>query len=85
MVRTQIQLTEEQSKRLKQLALEQGVSVAELIRQSIDRYVQADNRPSDDELRARALAAAGRFDSGRADVSEEHDRYLAEAYGDWRP
>jgi hypothetical protein len=34
----------------------------------------------DQERRQRALAAAGRFHSGRSNVSLEHDRYLAEAY-----
>lgn len=36
MVRTQIQLTEEQSFFLKQIAMEEQVSIAELIRQSVD-------------------------------------------------
>ena len=83
MVRTQIQLTEEQSLRLKQTALDLGISVAELIRMSINSYLAPDKRLSDEELRQRAIAVAGRFDSGTTDVSEEHDRYLAEAYWDW--
>ncbi len=32
------------------------------------------------EMRQRASAAAGRFHSGRSDISEEHDRYLAASY-----
>jgi hypothetical protein len=34
------------------------------------------------ERRRRALAAAGRFSSGRNDVSVDHDEYLAEAFGE---
>jgi len=41
MIRTQIQLTEEQSAMLKQLSGKQGVSVAELIRRSIDHYIRS--------------------------------------------
>ena len=32
------------------------------------------------ERRRRAIAAAGRFHSGRPDVAARHDDYLAEAY-----
>lgn len=32
-------------------------------------------------VRARAIDLAGHFHSGVADLSEEHDRYLAEAFG----
>ena len=41
MLRTQIQLTEEQSSRLKRISLQQGVSVAELIRKGMDSYLRA--------------------------------------------
>ena len=34
------------------------------------------------ELRRRAIEAAGRFDSGVADLSTGHDRYLAEGHSD---
>lgn len=79
MIRTQIQLTEEQASVLKTLASEQRISVAELIRQSVDRFVRLP-RVDMDARRRRAIAAAGRFHSGRADIAVEHDRYLAEAY-----
>jgi len=31
--------------------------------------------------RRRAIAASGRFNSGVTDISVEHDKYLAEAFG----
>jgi len=34
------------------------------------------------ELRRRAIEAAGRFESGAADLSTDHDRYLAEGHSD---
>jgi hypothetical protein len=82
MIRTQIQLTEEQSRALKAMALEENVSVAELIRRSIDRYLRSANRPTLDERRRRALAVVGKFSSDVTDLSINHDHYLAEAYGD---
>jgi deoxyribose-phosphate aldolase len=81
MVRTQVQLTEEQSRTLKTLAAERGVSVAELIRQSVDNFIKTSTGVSTAERRRRAIAAIGRYDSGRSDISDHHDEYLVEAYG----
>jgi hypothetical protein len=79
MIRTQIQLTEEQLRRLKALAAARGLSVAELIRQSVDTVASA-GAVDAQTRRQRAIAVAGRFRSGKRDVSAEHDRYLAEAW-----
>jgi hypothetical protein len=81
MIRTQIQLSEEQSLSLKRLAEAKGVSMAELVRQGVDLLIRQGNRPSPEQLRARAAAAAGRFRSGRKDVARRHDHYLADAMG----
>ena len=81
MVRTQIQLTEEQSKALKEISAQKDISMAELIRQMINSYLQACETISSEERRQRAIEAAGRFHSGQADLSEKHDAYLAEVYG----
>ena len=80
MVRTQIQLTEAQARALKRMAAERGVSVAELIRQSLDRFLQSAGEEDREERRRRALAVAGRFRSGLHDLAAEHDRYLEDAY-----
>lgn len=80
MVRTQIQLTEEQARILKQLANDRGISVAELIRQSINRFIQNTPQPTTEEIRERALAIIGAFSSEEADLSVDHDRYLVEIY-----
>lgn len=77
MIRTQIQLTEKQATALKRAAAARGISMSAVIRQAVDRVV--DER-ADDVLWQRALAAVGRMRGGRANVSEEHDRYLADAY-----
>lgn len=81
MFRTQIQLTEEQSTRLREVSRRAGVSTAEIIRRSIDRYLAASaepgRRPAD---RVEALQVVGRFHSELADVASRHDEYLDEAY-----
>jgi metal-responsive CopG/Arc/MetJ family transcriptional regulator len=81
MIRTQVQLTEEQARQLKQVAAERGVSLAELIRRAIDRALEEDRMAS---RRERAVAAVlrGGFRSGKSDISEKHDEYLADAYAE---
>ena len=77
MVRTQIQLTEQQSEELRKRAKDQGISVAEVIRRSIDETLC---RPHiTDEMRRRAKAAVGFVNSGTGDLAEKHNEYFAEA------
>ena len=80
MIRTQIQLTEDQARTLKTLSAERQISVAELIRQSVDSFISKAVGVSTDERRRRAIAAIGRHSSGCSDTSANHDAYLAEAY-----
>ncbi|OGD19735.1 MAG: CopG family transcriptional regulator [Candidatus Aminicenantes bacterium RBG_13_59_9] len=80
MVRTQIQLTESQARALKKLAAERGVSMAELIRQGADALLRSKPLRDDEEMRKRALALAGKYRSGKRDISKDHDRYLAEEF-----
>jgi hypothetical protein len=83
MIRTQIQLTEEQSREIRSIAERENTSMANLIRRAVDDWLA---RYSDTARRARkkrALEVAGRYRSGLSDVSEHHDEYLAEAYGDY--
>ena len=82
MIRTQIQLEEKQHRVLKEMAAEYKVSVATLIRQSVDLLIKKEAKPSQDELRQRAMALAGkRHDiEGATDVSVNHDEYLEEIY-----
>jgi hypothetical protein len=80
MVQTQVQLTEEQAQALKRLAAARQSTVAELVRQSIDRLILQSVGAEDKEKRQRAILAAGRFHSGQSTISVEHDQHLAEAY-----
>ena len=76
MIRTQIQLTPEQAHALRSMAAREGKSVAELIRLSIDAMLRAGRIKDQDELRSKALAAAGKF-NGPEDLAVRHDDYLA--------
>ncbi len=81
MVRTQIQLTEEQARMVKQLAAERRVSMAEVIREGLDRVLRSSaNAASREDRVRRAIEAAGRFRSGSSGGSSEHDRHVAEAF-----
>ncbi len=78
MVRTQIQLTEEQSAELKRIAIERGVSVAEVVRDGIARIIKESRGVNRHEKRRRALAAVGQF-KGPSDLSQRHDDYFVES------
>ncbi len=81
MVRTQIQLTERQARRLRAQARERGVSLAEIIRRCVEKGL-AEEAPSRAVLYDRAARVIGRFPDrrGAPDISSKHDRYLCEAF-----
>ena len=82
MIRTQVQLTDSQMKALRQLSAASGKSIADLVRQGVDRFLAANPAHDREQRIQRAMRAAGRFKSAASDVSVRHDRYLAEAYDD---
>lgn len=80
MIRTQVQLTEVQAAELRRLAARSGVSVAELVRRGVEPLLRGDGADALDACYARALAAIGRFHSGRDHVADEHDAELDAAF-----
>ncbi|HSB63557.1 MAG TPA: CopG family transcriptional regulator [Thermoanaerobaculia bacterium] len=81
MIRTQIQLTEKQSRKIRARAREKKVSLAEAIRQCIDESL-VDGGRDRTALFERAERIVGTFKdrSGASDLSSRHDRYLAKAF-----
>jgi hypothetical protein len=79
MVRTQIQLSEEQAARLKQLAHAGKESVASIIRKALDQYL-SNQKPDRRTLYRQSLAVVGKYQAGLHDVSLEHDHYLEEEF-----
>ena len=80
MIRTQIQLNEEQQAALRELSASTGKSMAELVREGIERVISARPRPNRQAQVERAVRLAGKSSSGSPDGSRRHDRYLAEAF-----
>jgi len=81
MIRTQIQLTEDQVQALKKIAASRNVSIARLIRQAVDTMIHSSPLVDSEERYKRAMDIVGKFRSGKHDVSKKHDEYLLEAYG----
>jgi len=79
MVRTQILLTKHQHAVLRDLSKESGRSLADLVRAAVQAMIEA----GDDSARERAIALLGTFTADRTDVSDNHDKYLAEEAGKW--
>jgi hypothetical protein len=78
-VRTQIQLTEEQAEQLRRLSAQQQRSMADLIREALDALItRQDSRARQDRMR-RAARAFGRFRSRTGDLSRRHDAHFADA------
>jgi predicted transcriptional regulator len=74
-VRTIIQLSEEQAAALDRAARRRGVSKAAVVREALAELL-APEQTGDDAALRRALAAAGSFASGVPDLAERHDDYL---------
>ena len=74
MTRIQFYLEPELKKQLEILALQRNISKSELIRQSIHRLLQEERINENEPL----LGIIGLGRSGMNDISEKHDKYLAE-------
>jgi predicted transcriptional regulator len=89
MIRTMVQLTEEQIKALKELARARKTSVASLVRESVAQYVTEATQETEREAkRLRALEFVRKIEAGevqfhdiegKTDLSINHDDYFVEA------
>jgi hypothetical protein len=79
MVRTQIQLSEDQHAALLDLSAATGKSMAELVREGIDHILASRLQPNRADQIERALQLAGRFSSETRDGSVQHDRYFTDS------
>lgn len=80
MIRTQIQLTEDQARQLKEIAYEKNISMAELIRRQVDELITQNRGKIRQHQIEQAKEACGKYSSGKKDVSIHHDAYLSEDY-----
>lgn len=86
MIKEEILLTEEQVAVLNALAEEQNISLNDLIRQSIDYYIYSlpkrfTPKIAWEEQVRRGLSVIGIAATDETDLSVNHDKYLAEIYG----
>jgi len=79
MVRTQIQLTKEQSRQLRELSHANKEPVAALIRRAVDQFLVT-RKPDRSALYRQASSIVGKYEAGTPNVSVEHDRYLEDAF-----
>jgi len=81
MIRTQIQLSEEQSRELRRIASDRGLSIAEVIRRFVNLGLRQQGVGRGDRYQ-RAARLIGQFpDRHRADnLGADHDSYLDEAF-----
>jgi hypothetical protein len=83
MVRTQIQLTQDQHRKLKRWAARLGISLAEAVRRCVaDRLGMESKKDDRRELIRAALEVCGKYadPSGTTSTARQHDKDLAEAY-----
>lgn len=83
MIRTQIQLTGEQYRKVKAVAQQEDISMAQAIRNAIDEWLERRSELTQAERWERSLSAIGKFHNGVSDLAENHDEYLTEAYGSY--
>ncbi len=79
MIRTQMQLAEDQIEWLRREARDRGVSVSKLVREGVILFRAYEERFPENKKK-RALSALGHFSSNVSDISERHDEYLTEAF-----
>ena len=82
MIRTQIQLTEAQAEALRQRAAAEGRSMADLVRDGVDRLLADLTQKDEDALKRRSIAALGLFHSGVTDLGSAHDDHFGRALED---
>jgi hypothetical protein len=81
MLRTQVQFTAEQYRRIRLLARQRGVSISQVVRESVERHLEAEAYDAE-AMYSRAAEIVGKYDDreGRDDLASRHDEYLDEAY-----
>jgi plasmid stability protein len=78
MVRTQIQLPEEQHRQLKAEAHRRGTSMAAVVRDLVARGLASDGSAKTPRRYEALLAMIGCGRDTATDVAENHDKYLAD-------
>ena len=84
MIRTQIQLTEEQHRWLKRWAQDRGISLSEAVRRCVAELLAAETAEKQHADRVReAMSVVGKYadPEGLSRVAKDHDTFLTDTYG----
>jgi hypothetical protein len=83
MPRAEVDLTDEEVHRLDALATRKGLTIAEVLHESVREYLGTASSDADRALaEQRALAIIGKFRSSVSDLASNHDRYLEKDFAD---
>jgi metal-responsive CopG/Arc/MetJ family transcriptional regulator len=80
MIRTQVQFTEEQYKKLKEISQNNQKSLSAVIRQAVDQLLVT-RKPDRQALYRHAGSLVGKYKADKTDIAAAHDKYLDEAFG----
>jgi hypothetical protein len=75
MVRTQVQLTKEQARLLREVSRTSREPMAALMRRAVDQFLIT-GKSDRSALYRQASTVVGKYEAGVNDISMEHDRYL---------
>jgi hypothetical protein len=84
MIRTQIQLTDDQHSKLRRWAQSRGISLSEAVRRCVDDRLAAEPAEHTRVYRVReASVVFGKYadPGGSSRVAKDHDEHLNDAYG----
>lgn len=79
MIRTQVQFNGAQYQEIKELASQQQMSIAAVIRRAVDQHLIT-RKPGRAALYREALKVSGKYKADQDDIATKHDNYLDEAY-----
>jgi predicted DNA-binding protein len=80
MLRTQIQLEESQYQKLKALAVKRSRSISQLVRESVEQYLNMAERRDKWSRLWEAVGHCHEKEEGARDVARRHDDYLTGVY-----
>ena len=80
MIRTQVQFTEDQYRKLKEISKSNHKSLSAIIRQAVDQLLLT-RKPDRTALYRHAGTLVGKYRADKTDIAIKHDKYLDEAFG----
>ena len=80
MIRTQVQFTEDQYRKLKEISKSNHKSLSAIIRQAVDQLLLT-RKPDRTALYRHAGTLVGKYRADKTDIAIQHDKYLDEAFG----